>query len=67
MCLGMLLGGRHLVRYLLNFVFIYKWFYVILFECPLVSVCVDGPRCKTLIGAVDYSWLFTYAVFLFIR
>ncbi|CAI8026915.1 Glucose-6-phosphate exchanger SLC37A2, partial [Geodia barretti] len=26
----------------------------------------NGPHCKTLIGAVDYSWLFTYAVFLFI-
>ena len=27
----------------------------------------DGPNCKTLIGAVDYAWLFTYAVFLVCR
>jgi hypothetical protein len=26
----------------------------------------NGNHCKTLIGAVDYSWLFTYAIFLFI-
>lgn len=24
----------------------------------------NGKRCKTLIGAVDYAWLFTYAVFM---
>ena len=27
----------------------------------------DGSHCKTLIGAVDYSWLFTYALFMIIR
>ena len=27
-------------------------------------MCVDDEDCKTLIGAVDYAWLFTYAVFL---
>ena len=27
----------------------------------------DGPDCKTMIGAVDYSWLFTYALFMFVR
>ena len=24
----------------------------------------DGRNCKTMIGAVDYFWLFTYVVFM---
>ena len=45
-------------------------------KTPLPTVCimiaymyihVDGSECKTLIGAVDYAWLFTYAVFLVAR
>jgi hypothetical protein len=27
-------------------------------------VRADGTDCKTKIGYVDYSWLFTYAVFM---
>ena len=34
----------------------------------LLLLCyADGPDCKTMIGAVDYSWLFTYAVSMFAR
>lgn len=37
-------------------------------ECIFtLHVFIDGRHCKTLIGAVDYSWLFTYAIFLFVR
>ena len=32
-----------------------------------IYIFTDGRHCKTLIGAVDYSWLFTYAIFLFVR
>ena len=37
------------------------------FNNNITFITPDGPRCKTLIGAVDYSWLFTYAIFLIAR
>ena len=36
-------------------------------ECFIAKYCIDGTYCKTVIGAVDYAWLFTYAVFMVAR
>lgn len=32
--------------------------------CEHEFFILDGTRCKTIIGAVDYAWLFTYAIFM---
>ena len=45
--------GHHSVRESMSMYVLHITFYLI-----------DGTYCKTVIGAVDYAWLFTYAVFM---
>lgn len=33
----------------------------------IYGVFIDGTLCKTIIGAIDYAGLFSYAVFMIIR
>ena len=40
------------------------YMYIIGVHVRHLKCFADDEDCKTLIGAVDYAWLFTYAVFL---
>ena len=40
----------------------YILYMYIYYDC--VTSLIDGTYCKTIIGAIDYAWLFTYAVFM---
>ena len=37
---------------------------IMITACFIANYCIDGTYCKTVIGAVDYAWLFTYAIFM---
>ena len=38
--------------------------YINYIDYDCFALLIDGTYCKTVIGAVDYAWLFTYAVFM---